>query len=435
MPDTLPLTVLEAENILRLKAVTIHIPLDGAIIIEGKNEAGKSSVLRLADLLLSGARKGEDPIHGMEEEGHVTGKLGPYTATRRFKRGGDPVLTIREEGKRAKLKAPQTLFKEFVGYIGVDAMKFVRMPPEEQLAVISRLVEFDPTAYDAKRKNAFAERTLVNRDVKKLEGVLSGLTHHSDAPAEEVTVSELAAELVKRREHNQIGHEKQQALATARGAVKAKESEITTLQREIERLTKELMDTIDQRDKAESVKTAREADAKRCLSEVAAFEPADEAEVVTQMENAETINRKVRENAKRKRTVEEHEALTKTSESLTSTIDEIDAEKAAARKKAAEKLAIPGLDITDTGIIYNGKPFAQAGMSASIRISAAIAMASAEDKPVKLLTIDEAQALDEDNLPAVIKDANDAGFQVMMARNGKGEEPGTITIEDGRIAD
>ena len=420
MSEALALIELQAENILRLKAVTIHLPRSGALIIEGKNEQGKSSVLRLADLLLAGARKGEDPIHENEEEGWISGKLGPYTITRRFKRGGNPSLTIKEEGKKGKRKAPQTLLAEFVDFLSVDPTKFLRMEPDEQLAVISRIVGFDPAQYDGKRKEAYEKRTLVNRDRDRIEGELAGVAHHDDVPSEPVRVSALAVELATRQEHNRTGIDLEVRVADARKALRQKHALIEEQERTLIRLREE--------------EVSLDAHAKEFTRTLARFEPADEDEILEQMKSTEATNQKVRDNQRRARLLAEHAEFNATSDKLTETIKEIDAKKAAARKKAAEKLAIPGLDITASGILYNEKPFAQSGQSAEIRIASAISMAAADDKPVKLLTIDEAQALDPERLEQLVVQANEAGFQVMIARNGTGDEPGTITIEDGRRA-
>ena len=419
--ETLPVTLLEAENVMRLRSFSASIPLTGALVIEGKNEQGKSSVLRLSDLLLAGAKRGEDPIHGDEPEGQVSGKVGPYTITRRFRRNGSATLTVTKEGEAAKLAAPQTLLNEFVDFIAVDPSRFAAMDAEQQLAVISRLVGFDPAPYDAKRKAAYDERTAVNRDRDRVAAELKGCGAAVEAPAAEVSVSALMAELEKIRAHNTIGDSLERNVMAAQGDAARSEAAVRALRRQL--------------DDAEAKLAQDRADEVEALTKLAEFDPVDEGPLRNQIATAEGVNAAVRANARRAKLVTEHAEHAAESEKLTSTIDEIDAAKAKARKDAAAVLQIPGLDITDTGIVYNGKPFSQAGRSATGRISAAVAIASAKDKPVKLLTIDEAQQYDDDNLRAIVEQANAAGFQVLVARNGKGGEPGTITIEDGVIAE
>lgn len=57
---------------------------------------------------------------------------------------------------------------------------------------VTTVAGLDFAALDADRAKVFDSRTIVNREVKRLEGELSGLPEHPDAPAEIVDVAALA---------------------------------------------------------------------------------------------------------------------------------------------------------------------------------------------------------------------------------------------------
>ena len=82
--------------------------------------------------------------------------------------------------------------EDCLGKLGFDPESFLRMDPKKQAEVLRELVGLDFSALDAERAKIYENRTLLAREGKSLRGQLDGCKKHDDAPAEEVSITELA---------------------------------------------------------------------------------------------------------------------------------------------------------------------------------------------------------------------------------------------------
>lgn len=220
----LRLTSLDIENILRVKAVSLAFG-DGALIIEGGNEQGKSSVLNSLEMVLAGMNVTPDePIHGDAKKGKIVARfkhpdddpenpdpLAPeIIVTKRFTRGGRPTLTI-TSGK-AKFSSPQGLLESFLDFVALRPLQFLAYDAAKQLAVLSDLMGLDTAALDAKEREVYEDRRDANREVKRLLATYESIPQHDNVPEEEISVSELAVELENIQAHNRDGEARGAAL-------------------------------------------------------------------------------------------------------------------------------------------------------------------------------------------------------------------------------
>lgn len=107
---------LKAENIKRIKAVEIK-PKDNLVIISGKNDQGKSSVLDSIWYALSwgdGRKKTPKPIRKGEDKAKVRIDLGDIIVTRNWTDNEKSYLKV-ENKEGMQYKSPQQLLDRFMG--------------------------------------------------------------------------------------------------------------------------------------------------------------------------------------------------------------------------------------------------------------------------------------------------------------------------------
>jgi len=429
---TVQLKTLAATHIMRIRALQVDFDESGIVVIEGRNQQGKTSIIKALEMCIAGSMTAPpEPIHGDAEQGEVIATFkvhrddqeepGILIVKRIFQRGKQPKLTIHLEGIRRALPRPAEILQILMDHIALDIMQFAKMCGEEQAKVLAELMGYDATALDRKRQAAFDERREVNRDLDRLQKEYEALTQHEDVPEKEVVLSELLAELDVRNEHNGKGKKLQEEAACAIDNLAQAEKELEAAQKAL-RLAEECVSTVKQ--------VAREA---TLLAED--FEYQDTGEIRSQIDDAESINAKVRENTQREKKRQEYMKAKDESDALTATIEQLDQEKRAKLQEAQEKLPVKGLGIKEGVVTYNGKPFSQAGDSATIITSTAISMALNADRPLKLVLIDKAEQIDPPTRSQVKQMVRQGGFQLMMTmvmqEGGPGE--GSIVIEDGAV--
>lgn len=404
-----PLTIvsLEAQNVKRLKAVTIT-PKGHVVEIAGRNGQGKSSVLDSIMYALGGKDTFcDDPVRKGEQKATIKCDLGELSVTRTITAEGGGTLKV-TDANGAALPSPQKVLDALYSTVSFDPLAFARMKPAEQRETLQRMVGLDFAALDAQRETAFAERTEAGRIVKRLEGQLAGLPQHADAPAAEVSVLALSKEL-------QAATEADAAEQRIRDAHAANKKRMQKIDEEIERLRAEWSELAKKN-------SALEEEIKRLP------EPVDADELRQRIAEAEALNRKVRENAKRSEVAAELEASRKRVEALTAKIAEIDAAKE--KQLAGAKFPVPGLSFSAQGVTLNGVPFEQASQAEKLKVS--VAMGFALNPRLKVLLVRDGSLLDEDSLAAVAAMAQQNGGQVWVETVGKGSDI-SVVIEDGHV--
>jgi len=412
----LRLTALEIQNILRIKAVRLTMG-DDALIIEGANEAGKSSVLTSLEIVLAGMScTPDEPIHGDKKKGKIVATFGDLTVTKQFTRGKRPTLTIQSGSK--KYSSPQKMLESFLDFVALRPLRFLEYDAAKQLKVLSELMGLDTTALDDEERAAYDERRDTNREVKRLKVAYESIPEYTDAPEEEVKITELMQELEKVQGYNKSGEKLDIELNRVMQATHAARTRKTELEKELGDLDKELLEL--------------DIDYEQVQLRLNAYKVKDESPLREKIAKADEINTMVRDNVRKANAYNDWQQAEQTAMELTDRLADVQRKKTETREEAAEQLPVPELDLKEDGVFYKGKPLAQAGSSAQFRVSVAVAMALNEDKRIKLLLLDEAQKLDPSNTKAILEMAAEKGFQVLLARVGDGREA-SVVIEDGEV--
>lgn len=418
------ITSLEVENVKRIKAIRI-VPHGSTVVIGGENDQGKSSVLDSIMYALSGGKSLPAlPLRNGSKKGHVKMTIdgtehGSLIVERTFTERGSALVITTKDGYEAP--TPQKILNDLCGLLAFDPLAFTREQPKQQLDSLRSLVGIDTTALDNERAAAFQTRTGANREIKALSGELAGLEHHLDAPAEGVSVIQLANRVEAIRNENAANESKREGHQRAGELIARKVSErdrvlekIAILQSNADALASEIEDA--------SSKFAEDS------ALVASLVDQDTTALRRAMESAEGINARVRANARRAEVQARLDAKREWADTLTESIEAIDAKKA--DMMAAAKFPVEGLGFSDDGITFNGLPFDQASSSQRIKVSAAIGLAM--NPNLRVMLIRDGSLLGDGALATLAAMAEAADAQVWIERVSTGSEVSVI-IEDGSV--
>lgn len=420
---------LRIENFKRVTALTLH-PNDGVTTIAGRNGQGKSSTLDAIQALFGGKDASPSkPVRLGAEKAIVVAKTTDYTVTRVFKADGSSSVKI-ESADGARYSSPQAMLDGLLGRLTFDPLSFARSKPKDQAETLRALAGLDFAALDADRAKVFESRTVVNRDVKRLEGELSGLPEHPDAPTEIVDVAALAEELRRAEEsagdHRDLETDLRNAerqLASTRDAYQKNRDRKAELEAALAKCEEEGSAIEAQgREWAEDVVT--------CRGKVERHQVIDSASVRERIASVETVNARVRANARRAEASAELARRQAQADDLTTKIAEAEAAKVAMLRNA--EFPLEGLSLGDDGVTLHGIPFEQASSAEQLRAS--IAIGAALNPKLAVMLVRDGALLDRSSLELLSEMADAAGIQLLVERVGEGDRMGVV-IEDGAIVE
>lgn len=399
-----------AENIKKLKVVDIT-PTKDFIQITGKNGSGKTSVLDAIWWALAGkeAIQGE-PIRKGEEKAIIKLDLGDMIVTRSFTKTGT-TLTV-ENSAGFKAATPQAMLDAIIGNLTFDPLEFSRMPAKQQFENLRSIAEVDFDFEAAAKQTATdtEDRRVINRDIKNLEGELSGVIVPPDAPDEEVSVKDLMRRLNDIENANALLREDEIKQDNHRITKASLEKKIQALRDELEADQEKLIrlnDTIGHFDQITYASTD---------------------EIKAEIAGAEVKNQGYRAKLKRGELNGKIALKQKESDFLTDKMAITGENRTAAMKKA--KMPIAGLAL-DTGVVlFNDIPFAQLSAAEQLRVSVAIAMAA--NPKLKVIRIKDGSLLDDDSLKMIQAMSADREYQVWIETVDSSGKIG-IVMEDGEI--
>lgn len=412
-----PLTIirLDVQGFKRLTAVSIQ-PKGSLVEIRGNNAQGKSSVLDSIEAALRGRDAIPDrPVNGSRKRAEITVDLGNLRVER----------DLSPDGKTTRLKitsndpdqpSTQAALDELLGQISFDPYDFVRLTAKEQAAKLREALGIDTRAIDKKRADLFDERTIVNREVKRLEGAVAEAPFPA-GPDEPVKVDALLRELG-------AATASQQLVADHKLEITSIDRDLRTVTSLIESLEQQLADA-----KASLDRLGGELEQARREATAASAKAIDPEPIRQQIADADKTNGIVRQRESRRKLADDLAKKAGEAKRLTESIEEIDQIKRTMLE--ASNFPIPNLRLDDEGVFLNGKPVSQA--SAAERLKFAVALGLALNPTIRVLLIRDGSLLDDDSLAMVAQMAADADAQVWVERVGK-SGAGWL-IEDGTLVE
>lgn len=473
---------LVAENVKRLHAVSIT-PEGSLVTVGGKNGAGKSSVLDSIAYAMGGERLvPSEPIRSGESEARIVVDLGDLVVTRRFKRDyltetidiggnkeqqfllacvcgnkdsvpegqsltppcsaecgqrmapifGETTSTLTVTNKDgAKYPSPQAVLDKLLGKLTFDPLAFARAEAKEQDAILRRLVGLDVAPIEARRREAFDRRAMLKKTHQIKEAQLAALPAVKDAPAEEVSMEAIAAEMQKAEEYRKLAEEAEREVAKAQNAVVQLNARHALTERGIADLEMRL--ATEKRSLEEIIAlerdASREQEAKVITAQAARAVVPDAEALRIKLKNTEVLNAGVRANKKRAEAQMELDAITLNLAAQHDLVVQAEQEKVDALANAT--FPVPGLGLSEDGITFNGHPFEQAGSAEQVRVSVAIGIAL--NPQLKVLLIRNGNLLDHASLAAVAAQAEGADMQVWMEYVTESSDGVAVMMVDGEV--
>jgi hypothetical protein len=427
MDTPLHIVELVSENIKILKAVRI-VPKGNTVIITGRNEQGKTSILDSIEYALGGAGTiCEEPIRKGQQNARTFINLGPITVERTYyATSGETKLVVKWNGETQK--SPQAILDKLCSLVAFDPLSFVRQKPLEQVETLSRLVGLDFKASDIQRRKLFDDRTLVGRELESAKATLMTCQLFEDVGIEPVAIGELMGTLTAAQNHNA-------AIAKANQSQIDRESKIESLDRDILNTGNDIAELHRQLATKEAL-LARQTDERKSAKEafaqgweqMKAMVPDDEASIRSEIE--EVTNKNARIQANQKHFAQDAMVQKKRQEydALTHSIEDIDQDKR--DKLEWAEFPLEGLSFSDSAVLLNGIPFSQS--SQARQLQAAVAIGLALNPRLRVILIRDASLLDDDSMKLIAELAQKHDAQIWMeVVNSK--DPAAVVIEAGEV--
>lgn len=431
--------ILKAENFKRLKVLQFVITESGITELKGRNKQGKTSAIDAIASAIGGKRLcPENPIREGENHAKVEfEKEGCFRIVRTWKLvDGQTKGQLKITGARGE-KLQQCDLDRLLGKACFDPTSFLTLTPRQQrdeLIKVSELDERDLVKINQEYSDLFADRTVVNRNIAREQGVIDELEDSGEnqelARQEVKKTAELLTELECIRNKNDRHDEIDNKLCGAQARTEKLESDKEGHLQEIERLKNKVSEI----DDSINIANKESENLKKELSSLPLYDYDGEGRVkkeITELEETNEVIRAAKQCLDDQEKVRRYfDELTKKSDGITERLKHLSEAKNQELKKA--KFPIKALSFNDDGIMYNNQPFSQA--SGSERFIAALSIATTGNNELKLILMRDGSLIDKDNLEKIDKYLKSKKFVGIIERVSDDRESGII-IEDGEIAD
>ena len=402
------ITQFEAENVKRIKALTLTPAPTGLTVIGGRNNQGKTSGLDAIVWALGGDRY--RPSQAQRE-----GSVLPPRLRLELSNG----IIVERSGKNSDLKvtdasgrrAGQQLLNSFVEQLALDMPRFMQSTGREKAAALLRIIGLEEQVEKLERqeKELYNQRHAIGQIADQKAKYAKELPSYPEAPAEPVS----AYDLIRR----------QQDILARNGENQRKRERAAQLAAEMDRVGKELA-LLEERYKTlcADYETAQKS----------ALDLQDEAtdELEASIRDIEAVNAKVRTNQDKARAEAEAKEYSGQYTGLTAQLEAVRQQKTDLLQGA--KLPLPGLSVEDGELTYKGKPWDCMSGSDQLKVSTAIVRALKPDCGFVLL--DKLEQMDLDTLREFSAWMEAEGLQGIATRVSTGGEC-SIIIEDGYAKD
>ncbi len=382
------------------------------VYVFGRNAMGKTSFLDAIFKILAGKNMPSMPTAQGEKSGDIELDMGEFIVKAKFNAKNEKVSITVETREGANYPSPRAFLDQKIGVMDFDINKFFELSPKKQVEQIKSMAGIDFSDIDEAYKDAYDERTFINRKAAELEAKLEGWDKNN------ITLTDLTEAtrlLNEKREFNKSRKDGQDLVDGNTERRKKIAEEIKALKSQIEKLETEdtaLFDVIiegqawlnDPQNKAFEIET-----------EEAAFLQAIED------------NKIIQKNIDNQVLYEEFKTILEKQKALNETLDKCQAAKENAIKEA--ELPVPGLSFNDDGLTYHGLPFeaAQINKAQQIIIGLQINLALLGD--VKIARF-EGSLIDNENMEYIEDWAHKKGLQLFVEMVDRSAENLRIEVKE-----
>lgn len=422
---------LTAENFMCLVAVEIS-PQGNAILITGKNKAGKSSVLNSIMSVFCGKKyQPVKPIRDGEDHAEIVIETENYIIKRTFTaKGGGTVTVSNAEGMKAS--SPQGLLDKLVGEIAFEPMAFFKdcrdvKKQREQLLMLMELVGLDFDDINADISKVKEQRSAVKTSKETYDFEAGQIPELPDVGDELVSITELTEKLTEATRLNEKHAETVRQIDAGQKGIETIEANLVEAKGDIGALKQQLANAEARLVEGEKMlfnTQAKQEDLTKTLEPLI-----DYTNLSAAIEDSEADNEKVRAKQQRTELLKKLAAKSREFAELGKDIKSLEAKKA--ERLAAVKMPIDKLSVNEDTILYDNIPLAQVNESMQLQIAVAISMALNPKLKVILM---KGNDLDAESLETVCKLADEKDYQVWIEKvsDDKKNKSGFI-IEDGSV--
>ena len=401
------ITSFEAENVKRVKAVTIIPAADGLTVIGGRNAQGKTSVLDAIAWALGGDKF--RPGHPQRDGSVLPPRLRVLLSNGLVveRRGKNSELYITDPSGR---KAGQTLLNSFVEQLALDLPKFMAASGREKAQTLLRIIGLGEQVEELERrgKTLYNERLALGRIADQKAKFAKEMTFYPNVPEEPLSAAELIAQQQDILARNGENQRKRQRRDELKRTLDTAEAQLAELTRRCEQLRE---------------------DYRIASTDAADLLDQSTTELEENIRTIEQTNAKVRANLDKARAEADAQKLADEYAALTAQIEDVQREKLALLNGA--DMPLPGLSVTDGELTYNGQPWDC--MSSSEQLIAATSIVRRLNPECGFVLLDRLEAMDTDTLAAFGRWLEGEGLQAIATRVSTGGEC-QIIIEDGEVA-
>ena len=407
---------LQISNLRKIEAVGIF-PKSNVMKIEGKNGAGKTTVLDSILYALAGGQIPEDVIKDGKEKAEIKVNIGDYIIKKIITDQKAYLEVTTKEGHL--VKSPQTFLNDIVGQIAFDPMSFKTMSDKKQAEVITQVLGLDKDINKLKDDEASAmeDRKLTGREKDKLALLCKDIIEEVPEPQ---GISEIVSDI--QRLSKIIADKKDQyaKFLNMKKEQEENENEIVKLEKQIDKLKNQ------NRVFSEKLKAVNLVHG---LTEIK-----DHEKEITKkneiLKNQEDEVKKYNQYKAYSENKNEYNKVCKKHETLDKKIEKIRENQKEILTSA--KLPIKNLKLTEDALLYEDRTFSNACESAKLKISIALSMAI--NPKLKVILIREGSLLDEDSLKEIEKMADKEDYQLWIEKvSSSKDDDSAILIEEGKI--
>ena len=398
------ITQFEAENVKRIKALTLTPAPNGLTVIGGRNNQGKTSGLDAIVWALGGDRYRPSKA---QREGSVL----PPRLRVELSNG----IVVERSGKNSDLKvtdasgrkAGQQLLNSFVEQLALDMPRFMQSTSREKAVTLLRIIGLEEQVEKLERqeKALYDQRHAIGQIADQKAKYAKELPSYPEAPSEPVSAYDLIQrqqDILARNGENQRKREWAAQL----------EQEKLNLYRQLKELNEKYTAVCDDWE----------------IAQKSALDLVDESteQLEASIRDIEAINAKVRTNQDKVRAETEAREYSDQYAGLTVQLEAVRRQKTDLLQGA--DLPLPGLSVENGELIYMGKPWDCMSGSDQLKVSTAIVRALKPECGFVLL--DKLEQMDLETLREFSAWMEAEGLQGIATRVSTGGEC-SIIIEDG----
>jgi len=318
----------------------------------------------------------------------------------------------------------QSFLNGLLSEFTANPLAFAKKQPKEQIEIVKQLGGINTDKIEAAYDATFQERTIENRELKRLDGLIKNLRCE---PAEPVKMEDLFAERQEISNFNNLQDERERAKAYCRGSIKEQRAYIAEFETEMQRMR-------DQLKIIEAKKTERMVNIKAAETNLKNLREPEDHKTYDAIDLAVASASKVNENAENYRQFQDaakrQKHSKKTAEGLTAKLKDLEKEKK--NMILNSKLPFKNIEFNeDVGIIINSIPFIQKSSAEKLRIGTRIGI---EMKPaLEVLFIEGGSLMDEESFEVVKEMSQLFGYQILVESVGEEIGDDRIVLRAGSV--